>query len=259
MADLRYCGNCGLSLRNLTPAQQNTLESGLCPRCGAAISITGDVLSPGTGQWPAQREESARGGSSGPFDLAMVHAAVRAPHEQASRTRINGNIQEAGLIDATVIQVMCPLVKAIGGDSGWLRAVRLLFDTSVPTLIDALQSPSWPLACVRLSALLVVPNVAQLTSLADIAEAIRSAIRAGVPIYNAGDPRSCATTYWTTALTLAKAPRASGILGVSRALRPLEQALATSLPRIGDDAHAIEDFAWWMRHSLDAALAVTQE
>lgn len=259
MVGLRFCGNCGLNLRNLTAAQQNTLETGLCPRCGAAVSSNGDVLYPVSGQWPAQRDSGARTGGSGAFDLALIQSTVRTPHEQASRSRINGNIQEAELIDETAIQVLSPLVKALTGDGGWLRAVQLLLDTAAPTLIDSLQSPVWPLVSVRLTALLLIPNITLLSSLEDIAEAIRAAIRAGAPIYNAGDPRSCATTYWTMALTLVKAPRAAGIVGLSRAIRPLEQALATSLPRIGDDAHAIEDFAWWMRHSLDAALAVTLE
>ena len=260
MVGQRFCGNCGLNLQYLTPTQQQRLVStGLCPRCGAMLATSGDVLASPANEWRTREQRGSSPLAHDLADLATIQSAAREAHARANNLRNQGMFRDAEQIDITALQTLRPLVQAIAGKSGWLGTARLMIDSTRLTQIDTLQSATWPLAAVRLSVLLAIPNVTTIVSLEQIAKTIRAAVLRGAPTYNAGDPRGCATIYWATGLTLAEAPLAQGIVGLPRAIKPIKQALETALPSIGDDAHAIEDFAWWMRHSLDGALAVTQE
>ncbi len=186
--------------------------------------------------------------------LLPWQAALREPHADALSLRRSGYIAEADLIDTTLARAFFALSGEITEDWGWVRALRVLLDTSTPTALDAIADPTCTVACVRLTAALALPALTTLLAPEQLREVINAAIASGAPTYNAGDPRGCGIIYWATALTIVDAPATRGFAGQARALRPLRQAVDDALPPFGSDPQAVDDFAWRMRHALDAAL-----
>ncbi len=192
-----------------------------------------------------------------PLDEEMVMRALLAPHERAQFLRAQGVWREADLIDETLLQVFLPLLTAMPGESAWLRAARRLCDESAPLPVDALASAESNRAALRLAAITGLPRIDTLDGLEVMHMAIRDAIAYGAPTYNSGDPRGCAVRYWATALALVGAPIGRGFTGQARATKLLRQVVEEPLPSIGNNLSAIDEYAWRLRHALDAALEVT--
>lgn len=188
------------------------------------------------------------------MDISTLLTAIQAPHEDASHSRARGILQRANEIDETLARVLLPLAMALEDDGGRARALRSLMRLETPLPIDALVSPMWSQASVRVEAALFLPTLGEILRLADVEMTITDAIRIGAPIYNDGDSRGCATCYWAAAFCLVLAPAPRGIPGLTRALKPLRAVVEENIPSVGDDPRAIDDFAWHMRHALDATL-----
>jgi hypothetical protein len=183
---------------------------------------------------------------------------MRPAHDAARMERLRGHFLQADVIDATLVQVATPLSTALKDDGGSQRALRLLLDIATPLSLDALVTLTWPLNTLRIEAALFLPVIMEITGLDVISRTIADAIQYGAPAYNKGDARSCATSYWATAFCLVNAPATHGVTGMTRALKPLRAAIDLPMTSIGDDLRAMDDFAWRMRHALDAALATAQ-
>ena len=146
----------------------------------------------------------------------------------------------------------------MSNESAGARVLRSLLDLATPLPLDVLAWNDYPLVTVRLSGVVAVPDLATLDSLEQLRQVIDDAIAVGAPTYNNGDARACATIYWVTALTLVQAPTARGFAGQTRALKPLRQAVEATMPFIGRDTQASDDFAWRLRGALDAARNLTR-
>ncbi len=189
------------------------------------------------------------------LELVQVFASLREVHKDASVARRQGNLRQAEDIDKTLLRVAFPLLLTFDMEDGQVRASCLLAQLAQPQPIDVLVSPTWSLATIRIETLLFLPMVAQITTLDQVESAITEAIQFGAPAYNDGDVRGCATCYWATAFGLLQAPTPRGVAGLARVLRPLRSPVEETGPSLGDDARAIDDFAWRMRQALDASLA----
>lgn len=188
--------------------------------------------------------------------FATIHETLGQIHDDAMRLRRAGSFREADLIDQTLARTFFWLLRNVNEESVGLRVLRQLLDLGTSQPIDALAQPEYALAAVRLTAASVLPEVEVVTGLDQIRAVINSAIMIGAPTYNAGDARSCGITYWTTSLAIVSAPTLRGFAGQARALKPLRQSVEEPIPPIGQDARAVDEFAWRMRRGLDAALAV---
>jgi hypothetical protein len=168
--------------------------------------------------------------------------------------RTRGFICDADLIDTTLLRAFFALSGEITEDIAWVRALRILLDISTPIGLDGVADRVFTVPCLRLAAVLALPPLETLLAAEQIRDIINGAIMLGAPAYNEGDARGCGIIYWATALTLVDAPTLRGFAGMTRALRPLRQAVEEQIPPLLGDARAIGDFAWRMRHALDAAL-----
>jgi hypothetical protein len=185
-----------------------------------------------------------------------VLAALRAPHGRAMRLRDRHMWREANLIDETLIEAFLPLMVALGDEIAWPRAIRQLCDLTAPLALDALATEEFGRFRLRVSAALLVPQIATVASIDDLRRVIGDAIAIGAPTYNNGDPLTCALLYFATALTLTLAPTTRGIAGQARALRPLRTALDDAPAQSLQAASSASDYAWQLRRALDASLAL---
>ena len=234
-----FCRQCGLNLWLITSEQQLRHVAGYCPRCAAPLPEL-------------------------PLTLAALQQSIAQAHAPALVARQQQRAAEIERIDTTIVQVISAMQARLGTGKGWFPALRLLLDPIAPLAIDMLQSPLWPLVSMRVEGIIFMPEIAEVATVDGIRQAIEAAIDLGAPAYNSGDMRTCAMQYWITAFTLAHAPvdLTSGPVGpraMIRILQPLRQATTERPVAIGNDLRAIGDFAWLLRHSFNASLAVIKE
>ena len=139
---------------------------------------------------------------------------------------------------------------------GWRRATVSLSDVNHALLLDMLGSSPLEICQLRIAALRDVPEVNTVSSLAEIHTVIAGAINIGAPRYNAGDIIGCCTVYWATLMTLVAAPVLRGIPGHARAIAPLREIVEQEPPPLPIIGQGVDEFAWQLRHALDAVLAV---
>ena len=139
---------------------------------------------------------------------------------------------------------------------GWWRAALLLSDPNHRILLDTLGAIQLEQCQLRLSALRDLPEVNTITSLEDIHAFINGAIGTGAPRYNAGDIIGCCSVYWATMMSLVSAPVFRGFHGHARAMAPLREIVEQAPPPLPMIAHNADDFAWQLRHALDAVLSL---
>ena len=140
--------------------------------------------------------------------------------------------------------------------SGALRAVLALSDTERRIALDAAGATMLDVYLVRFEALIDVPDVASIGSLGEVHATISAAIDIGAPRYNAGDVLGCCTVYWATMQALILAPVFRGFSGYARALAPLRSAVEAEPSQLPLNAEGLDQFAWTLRRSLDAVLAM---
>lgn len=246
------CPRCGQQQIRLDP----TVGCIFCGRGNTQIytPLDFDSTQPASTAPVATHAVSTRIGSKVQLRFATLFAAAQTLHAQANQTRTHTTGEDANLIDATLVQLLYPLVQGLAGDGGWLRAARLVLDVATTAQIDALVAPAWSRAAVRIATLVMVPDVEQLASLAMAHSLIDAAIQIGAPAFNAGDVRGCVTVYWATALTLVEAPLSQRNLRLTQALTPLRQAITAPQAAIGADERALRDYAWMLRHAFDEVL-----
>lgn len=139
---------------------------------------------------------------------------------------------------------------------GWWRAALLLSDANYALLLDSLGSTLFDQYQLRLSALRDLPDVGAINSLNDIHAIIASAISIGAPRYNAGDIVGCCTVYWATMMALVSAPVMRGFPGHARAIAPLREIVEQQPPPLPIIGQGVDEFAWQLRHALDAVIAL---
>jgi hypothetical protein len=109
---------------------------------------------------------------------------------------------------------------------------------------------------LRLAALRDLPEITMLGSLDEIHTFISGAIGIGAPRYNAGDIIGCCTVYWATMVALVSAPVFRGFPGYAKAMAPLREIVEQTPPPLPIIGQGIDEFAWQLRHALDAVLAI---
>lgn len=139
---------------------------------------------------------------------------------------------------------------------GWRRAAISLSDANHALLLDMLSSSPLEICQFRIAALRDLPEVGAVSSLAEIHAVIAGAINIGAPRYNAGDIVGCCTVYWATVMTLVGAPVLRGIPGHARAIAPLREIAEQEPPPLPVIGQGVDEFAWQLRHALDAVLAI---
>jgi hypothetical protein len=139
---------------------------------------------------------------------------------------------------------------------GWWRSAVLLCDQGHGLLLDTLGASPLEQGELRLAALRDLPEVNMLTGLDNIHALISRAIGIGAPRYNAGDIIGCCTIYWTTMMALVYAPVFRGFPGHARAIAPLREIVEQTPPPLPIIGQGIDEFAWQLRHALDAVLAI---
>lgn len=138
---------------------------------------------------------------------------------------------------------------------GWARVARTL-TTRDRLPVDALNSSPADQARRRLALLSELPDVHGFTSFQDVVDLIGQTISKGAPLYNGGDPRSCAALYWMVIRLICETTATRGFPGYARVqsqLKPLADAEASPERMSHDDADA---WAWELRHALDATVRV---
>ena len=186
--------------------------------------------------------------------LLPLQAALLGPHEDAQRFRADRFFREADLIDETLVRAFFALSGELTEDFGWVRAFRALLDINAPLAVDGLAREDFSQVAVRLTAILALPPLETLETAEQVLTTIANAIHVGAPTYNGGNARGCGIIYWATSLTLIAAPTARGFGGQARAIKVLKQVVDEPLPVGGSSTRTIDDFAWRMRHALDAVL-----
>lgn len=139
---------------------------------------------------------------------------------------------------------------------GWWRAATQLSDLSHPLRLDALGSSPLEKYQARLATLRDLPEVTALSSLDEIHTFIREAINTGAPRYNAGDVIGCCIAYWATMAALASAPVFRGFPGYAKMVAQLREVVEQPPPAAPFAGRGIDEFAWQLRHALDAILAI---
>ncbi len=188
------------------------------------------------------------------FPLARWQAALSGSHSEAQRMRSGGFTREAYLIDQTLLRACAPLLADEAAGGGWQRALAVLVKGDAPLLLDAVAGDDFGVPSVRVRAILALPDVTEIDVPETVGRAISAAIAVGAPTYNDGDTRGCGIIYWATALALTLAPVTRGFNGQARAIRTLRNAVEEPFAPIGNNAPALDDFAWRMRRALDATL-----
>ena len=139
---------------------------------------------------------------------------------------------------------------------GWSRAALSLSDANQALLLDMLGSSPLEIFQARIAALRDLPEVGGVSSMAEIHGVIAGAINIGAPRYNAGDIVGCCTVYWATLMALVAAPALRGIPGHARAVAPLREITEQEPPPLPIIGQGVDEFAWQLRHALDAVLAI---
>ena len=139
---------------------------------------------------------------------------------------------------------------------GWRRAALTLSDATHALLLDMLSTSPLELCQLRIAALRYLPEVGAVSSIADIHGVIGAAINIGAPRYNAGDIVGCCTVYWATVVALVAAPVLRGIPGHAKAIAPLKELAEQEPPPLPVIGQGVDEFAWQLRHALDAVLAI---
>lgn len=182
--------------------------------------------------------------------IATVDAAVQndlaAGHPEAAVARR----------ETLLVLVGPALMSAEDPAPAWIRAARVISDTSTPGVLDALEAAPARRLQSRINALHDVPPLAAIGALAEMHEVIGRAIAIGAPRYNGGDIRGCCTVYWATTQALVLAPVFRGFPNYARAVAALRPVLDGPLPGRPLDPRGTDDLAWSLRHAMDAVLAM---
>lgn len=139
---------------------------------------------------------------------------------------------------------------------GWWRAALALTDVDHALLLDILGATQLDQCQLRISALRDLPELNAIDSMEDIHTVIRAAVAIGAPRYNAGDVLGCCSAYWATMMTLTAAPVFRGFPGHARAMATLREIIERPIPPMMHFAPSLEEFAWQLRHALDAVMAI---
>jgi len=192
------------------------------------------------------------------IEIAALKAATVEADSRAKLWQAQGRHDVAEAIYETLLLTLNALLGAEEEQlRGWQRAALLITDPRARLAVDALGVARLDELQMRVSTLLDLPDVTVLTSMQDIHDALSAAIRVGASRYNAGDIWGCCTVYWGTIQSLLGAAVARGFPGYARALaqlRPISEAEPPTLPL---DASRADEYAWTLRHALDATLRVT--
>lgn len=187
--------------------------------------------------------------------LAAIHASVATTwtYVQSSQT----SPAMAGGMCVAALDSLHALLQADGEQLlGWWRAAVLLSDQNHAMLLDTLGASPLEQGELRLAALRDLPEITMLAGLDDIHAFIHGAIGIGAPRYNAGDIVGCCIVYWATMMALVAAPVFRGFPGHARAIGPLREIVEKAPPPLPVIGQGIDDFAWQLRHALDAVLAI---
>lgn len=191
----------------------------------------------------------------------VITALKAAVIEANTRARILLSSGQASAAEATYETLLSVLNNLLAADEdhlrGWQYTASIVSDLRQQIAIDALVVERLSELQIRTAALLDLPELMAITSLDDIYETITATINVGAPRYNAGDVRGCCTIYWATIHAMASAPAMRGFPGYARALGQLRAIVEAPPPQIPFDAAGIDDFAWALRHTLDAVLKIT--
>jgi hypothetical protein len=139
---------------------------------------------------------------------------------------------------------------------GWWRAAVILSDPGHALLLDTLGSSPLERCELRIAALRDLPEVNSVGSMDEMHAIIGDAINIGAPRYNSGDIVGCCAVYWATMMALASAPVFRGFPGHARAVTPLKEIVEQTPPPLPLIGQGVDEFAWQLRHALDAVLAV---
>lgn len=140
---------------------------------------------------------------------------------------------------------------------GWWRAAVQLSDPNHALLLDTLGASQREQCQLRLAALRDLPEVTSVSSIDDLHRVISGAINVGAPRYNAGDIVGCCTVYWATMTALLLAPVFRGFPGHAKAIGQLREIVEQTPPPVPLVGQGIDDFAWQLRHALDAVLVIS--
>lgn len=162
----------------------------------------------------------------------------------------------AGIYTAALYSLHAMLQADDEQVQGWWRAALLLSDQSRGMLLDTLGASTLAQGELRLAALRDLPEITMVGSLDDIHAYISGAIGIGAPRYNAGDIIGCCTVYWATMVALVSAPVFRGFPGYAKAMAPLREIVEQTPPPLPIIGQGIDEFAWQLRHALDAVLAI---
>lgn len=139
---------------------------------------------------------------------------------------------------------------------GWWRAAYPLTDIDHALLLDTLGTSQLEQCQLRFSALRDLPDIDAISSMEEIHAVIGGAIGIGAPRYNSGDIVGCCTIYWATMMTLTAAPVYRGFPGHARAMGSLRDIIEREPPILPIIGQGVDEFAWQLRHALDAVLAI---
>jgi hypothetical protein len=191
-------------------------------------------------------------------EFTAVQDATSRVNEGALLLATRGQLDAA---DAAYGAGLLVLYTMLGGDQdalfGWQRVASLLSDTRTRLILDALAAPRISRWQIRAAALLDLPDLTSVASMADIHAVITAAINGGAPRYNAGDIRGCCTKYWATVQSLLAAPAVRGFPGHAKAMAQLRPITELEVPPGEFDAAGIDNLAWTLRYTLDATLRIT--
>jgi hypothetical protein len=190
--------------------------------------------------------------------IAALKAAIGEVSVRAARLESAGLIERAAEAYVTLLQVLNALFSPAEEQGyGWGRVVPALTDLNRRLALDALAPQLLGQLQTRAAALFDLPDITQIASLAEVHQAIVSAISVGAPRYNSGDIRGCCTMYWATGQALLCAQAVRGFPGYARVLAPIRQVYETEVPTHPLDRPAADAYAWALRHAFDAALQVS--
>ncbi len=195
----------------------------------------------------AVRLEALKAGMRAAVDVPGLHEVTPTVRELVYR----------GLLQGLHAGIQAWAAAETEAQSGGLRAMLALSDTERRLALDAAAASAMDIYLVRFETLLDVPDIVSISSVEEVHAAISAAINIGAPRYNAGDVLGCCTMYWATMQAIVSAPVFRGFPGYMRTLAPLRSALEAEPPPLPLTAEGLDQFAWTLRRTLDAVLAMS--
>ena len=193
---------------------------------------------------------------AGEARLAALKAAVMDCGTYASGLQVEGRLDAVEGLYTALHLTARHLLYADGTPRGWQRAAALASDLRTRQTLDALALDRLGELQLRAAALLELPAIVSVDSFEQITAAIANAINSGAPRYNAGDIRGCCVVYWSAIQTLVAAPATRGFPNYARTLGQLRAVADLEPPPYPLDDAGVDDYAWALRHALDAVLTV---